>query len=152
VPAPVITAQMTLETVAASPGIVGPNPIINFTLGGSNNTTIGSATGGAGAGKISFAPLKVTKMLDGMSPVLLSHMATGNHFKEVKIEVFGAGNVLLATYRFKTAFVTSDLIGGESMSLSEQVIMVFGILESDVNVGGVSVHTCWDQITNTSCP
>lgn len=150
-PAPVITAQMTLETVDASPGIIGPNPIINFTLGGLNNTTIGSATGGAGTGKVSFAPLNVTKMLDGMSPVLLTHLASGNHFKEVKIEVFGAGNVLIATYKFKTAFVTSDLIGGESMSLSEQVIFVFGILESEVNVGGASAHTCWNQMTNHSC-
>ena len=150
-PVPVITAQMTLETVAASPGIIGPNSIINFTLGGTSTTTIGSATSGAGAGRISFAPLNVTKMLDGMSPVLLTHMASGNHFKEVKIEVFGAGNVLIATYKFKTAFVTSDLVGGESMSLSEQVIFVFGILESDVTIGGASYHTCWDQIQNRSC-
>ena len=33
-PSPILTAQMTLETVSATPGIVGPIPIINFTLGG----------------------------------------------------------------------------------------------------------------------
>ena len=149
-PAPVLTAQMTLETVSRS-GLIGPNPIINFTLGGTNATTIGSGSGGAGSGRISFAPLNVTKMLDSMSGVLLTHLASGEHFREVKIEVFGAGNALLATYRFRTAFVTSDLIGGESMSLTEQASFVFGVLESDISVGGASFHTCWDQINNRSC-
>lgn len=143
---------MTLETHSATPGIVGPIPIINFTLGGTNPTTIGSASGGAGAGKISFSPLKVTKMLDSASVLLLTHMATGNHFKEVKIDVFGPGNTLIATYKFGTVFVTSDLVGGASMSLTEDVIFVFGQLESDVNIGGSTFHTCWNQITNTSCP
>lgn len=150
-PSPILTAQMTLETVSATPGIVGPIPIINFSLGGTNNTTIGSATGGAGAGKVSFSPLTVTKMLDSASVLLLTHMASGNHFKEVKIEVFGAGNALLATYKFGTAFVTSDLVGGESMSLTEDVVFVFGQLESEVNVGGSTFQSCWNQILNRSC-
>ena len=143
---------MTLETVSATPGIVGPIPIINFSLGGTNNTTIGSATGGAGAGKISFSPFKVTKMIDSTSVLLLTHMASGQHFKEVKIEVFGAGNALLATYTLGIAFVTSDVVGGESMSLTEDVVFVFGQLESDVIIGGTAFHSCWNQITNTSCP
>ena len=151
-PAPVITAQMTLEGIVPHAGIFGPTPIINFNLGGVNDTTIGSATGGAGAGKIAFAPLKVTKMLDSISALLLTHMASGAHFKEVKIEVFGAGDTLLATYRLHTAFVTSDVVGGSSMSLAETVVFVFGSLESDVTLGGVTYHSCWDQITNTSCP
>jgi type VI protein secretion system component Hcp len=148
-PTPVITAQMSLETGDSS--VLGPTPIVNFTLGGTNSTTIGSATGGAGAGKVAFAPLTVTKMLDSLSIVLLTHLANGNHFKEVKIEVFGAGNVLIATYKLKTAFVTGDVVGGESMSLTEQTTFVFGVLESDVTVGGTTFHSCWNQITNASC-
>ena len=150
-PAPVITAQMTLDSSDSSVSTIGPIPIINFTLGGTNPTTIGSATGGAGAGKIAFAPLTVTKMLDSASALVLTHMATGRHFSEVKIEVFSAGSVPLATYKFKTAFVTSDIVGGEAMSLTEQAVFVFGILESDVTVGGSTFHSCWDQVLNRSC-
>lgn len=150
-PTPVISAQMTLDSADPDTDTVGPIPIINFTLGGTNATTIGSGSGGAGAGKLSFAPLTVTKMLDAASPLLLSHMATGHHFTEVKIEVFSANNAPLATYKFKTAFVTSDLVGGESMSLSEQVIFVFGKLESDITVGGSTAHTCWDSVQNKAC-
>ena len=146
-----MTAQMTLVGVGTFAGTYGPTPILNFTLGGSNATTIGSATGGAGAGKISFAPLTVTKMLDSTSALLLTHMSTGAHFSEVKIEVFGAGNALIATYKLKTAFVTSDIVGGASMSLSEEVVFVFGVLESDVNFGGGTFHSCWDQVTNKAC-
>lgn len=150
-PAPVISAQMTLDSSDSSIATVGPIPIVNFTLGGTNTTTLGSATGGSGAGKISFAPLSVTKTLDSASAMLLTHMATGRHFAEVKIEVFGAGNALLATYTFETAFVTSDIVGGESMSLSEQVVFVFGTLESDINVGGSTFHSCWDSVLNKAC-
>ena len=151
-PASALTAQITLEDSTPTPLLAGPSPIISFSLGGTNPTTIGSATGGAGAGKISFAPLNVTKMIDGLSPITLTRLANGDHFNEVKVEVFGAGHVLLATYRFKTAFVTSDLIGANTMSLEEQVTFVFGILEADINVNGVVVHSCWNQITNEACP
>ena len=150
IPPPIITAQMSLDSAGPS-GNAGPTPIINFTLGGTNPTTIGSATGGAGAGKVAFSPLIVTKMLDGLSVVLLTHMSSGQHFSEVKIEAFGPGNALLATYRFKSAFVVADIVGSSTMSLTEQVTLVFGILESDINVDGTVVHSCWNQITNTSC-
>ena len=90
-------------------------------------------------------------MLDGASMLLLTSMATGQHFKEVKIEVFGAGNTLLATYKFGTVFVTSDIVGGESMSLTEEAVFAFGKLESDINVGGGTFSSCWDQVTNRSC-
>lgn len=150
IPPPIITAQITLDSAGSAP-TAGPAPIINFTLGGTNATTIGSATGGAGAGKVAFSPLKVTKMLDGLSVVLLTHMSTGTHFSEVKIEAFGPGNALLATYRFKTAFVVADLVGSSIMSLTEEATLVFGILESDIEVNGTTVHSCWNQITNTDC-
>ena len=151
VPTPTLTAQISLDSAGPS-GNAGPAPILNFTLGGSNPTTIGSATGGAGAGKVAFSPLKVTKMLDSLSVVLLTHMSSGQHFDEVKIEAFGPGNVLLATYRLKTAFVIADLVGSSTMSLTEEVTLVFGTLESDIEVNGTTVHSCWNQITNTSCP
>lgn len=152
-PTPAITAQITLDdTGPGGSGIGGPSPIINFNLGGANTTTIGSATGGAGAGKLAFAPLLVTKKLDALSIPLLKRLANGGHFEEVKLEVFGPGNTLIATYKFHTAFVTADVIGGSSMTLTEDVTFVFGALESDVLVDGVPYHSCWDSVTNRACP
>jgi type VI protein secretion system component Hcp len=97
-------------------------------------------------------PVNVTKTLDGLSPIILTKLAMGLHFNEVKIEAFGPGNALLATYKLKTTFVVSDIVGGSTMSLTEQVVFVFGILESDIDVNGTAVHSCWNQITNSQCP
>jgi type VI protein secretion system component Hcp len=142
--APTFTAQMSLDGA-------GPTPLINFSLGGTNST-FGVAPGGGGSfGKVMFSPLNVTKMLDGFSVLLLTRLANGNHFTEVKIEAFGPGNALLATYKFGTAFVLLDLVGSSTMSLVEQVQFTFGQLESDINVNGTVVHSCWDSINNRAC-
>ena len=89
-----------------------PTPILNFNVGASNPTTIGSASGGAGAGKVSFSALNVTKMLDGLSVALPRAAAPGQHFPHVTIEVFEAGRTSpFAIYTFGLVFVTSDVIG-----------------------------------------
>jgi type VI secretion system secreted protein Hcp len=46
---------------------------------------IGSATGGAGAGKTSFQTFKITKTLDKSSPLLLGAATSGKHIKEADL-------------------------------------------------------------------
>jgi type VI secretion system secreted protein Hcp len=50
---------------------------------------IGSATGGAGAGKSQISGLTITKKTDKTSPSLLLHCATGQHYKEAIFVVVG---------------------------------------------------------------
>jgi len=56
-----------------------------YHFGIKNSTTIGTASGGAGAGKASFEQLIVTKQVDQLSPALMGVCAMGGHFKEAKL-------------------------------------------------------------------
>jgi len=129
-----------------------PTPILGFSFGELNATTIGSATGGAGAGKVSFSNITVNKMLDAVSVQLLKAAATGSHFTKVTIQTFNQGeNSPFATYVFDTVFVGSDVIGGNGNSLNETVMFVVGSIQADITVGGVSYHSCWDVVQNKAC-
>src|SRR5579859_8147119 len=66
--------------------------VSSFSLGVQNPTTIGSATGGAGSGKAQFQALKFTKNVDKASLGLFTALATGAHFKSVKLYVRAAGS------------------------------------------------------------
>jgi type VI secretion system secreted protein Hcp len=77
-----------------------------------NPATIGSATGGAGAGKIKFKEFVIKHMPDTTSPVLFQNLVVGNHYKTVTIEVRkaggdpkGAGKPFLQ-FKFNTVFTT----------------------------------------------
>ena len=139
-PAPTVSAQMWIDGV-------GPTPITNFTMGGTN-TPDSSGTGGS---QTEFSPLNVTKMLDGLSVLLLTKLSRGEQLNEIKIDAFGPDGAPLATYKFREAMVVADLVGASTMSLLEQVTLTFHILESDVYVGGTTFHSCWDTFRNKAC-
>ncbi len=51
--------------------------IYSFSFGASNPTTIGSGTGGSGAGKVSLSDFSITKQLDASSPQLFQSVLKG---------------------------------------------------------------------------
>jgi type VI secretion system secreted protein Hcp len=59
----------------------------SFNWGASNPTTIGIATGGAGAGKVTFSSLSVQKVVDKSSVDLIAACASGQHIKGAVLEV-----------------------------------------------------------------
>jgi type VI secretion system secreted protein Hcp len=59
----------------------GDIEISSFSWGVSNSSSIGSATGGAGAGKTTIQSFSITKVLDKSSPLLLQAAASGKHLK-----------------------------------------------------------------------
>ncbi len=59
----------------------------SFSWGASNPTTIGSATGGAGAGKVKFSDISVGKVVDKSSPDLVAFCASGKHIDRALLEV-----------------------------------------------------------------
>jgi len=77
---------------------------------GGSQTTVGSATGGAGAGKVTAGtpsaasgmssgrrqhqPLVVIKMVDKASPVLAQACATGKHFSMAEVDVASGGSFM----------------------------------------------------------
>lgn len=57
----------------------GQIEVLSFSWGVSNPTTIGSATGGAGAGKATFHDFSIVKMIDATSPIIFEKCCTGEH-------------------------------------------------------------------------
>jgi type VI secretion system secreted protein Hcp len=63
----------------------GEIEISSFSWGVSNASSIGSATGGAGAGKTSIQSFTIMKVLDKTSPLLLQAAASGKHIKSAEL-------------------------------------------------------------------
>ena len=63
----------------------------SFSFGVENPTTIGSATGGAGAGKIKFNEFQIKKTIDNASPVLFKQAAAGASLQEGRPDAPKAG-------------------------------------------------------------
>src|SRR5262249_33768952 len=83
-PAPVSPA-LTLELQSDSgASVLAPVSVAldAFHFGFRNPVTIGSATGGAGAGRASFDELEVTTALAGNSPQLLAALLSGTHYQK----------------------------------------------------------------------
>lgn len=90
------------------------------------NTTIGSATGGAGAGKIKFNEFTIKKTSDRATPKLLEAAAKGKVFREVVIEMHkaGGGSQEYLVIKLENVQITSYQVGAsgaggpETMKLS----------------------------------
>lgn len=71
-----------------------------FSLGIHNTVSIGSATGGAGAGKAQFSEFKITKAVDKTSPNLLLYVGRGAHITQVDLYLRKAGGATGASAVF----------------------------------------------------
>ncbi len=66
--------------------------LTDFSFGDQQVTSIGSATGSAGAGKVTFDPLKLSFDQPALDPVLFKMLAAGTHFKEVDVLGYTGGD------------------------------------------------------------
>src|SRR4029079_3070250 len=116
------------------------------------NTGSSSSGGGGGAGKVNFSDLNVAKMLDGLSVPLLKAVATGEHIKDCKIELFAFGaSTPFATYTFSDVLATSDVLGSAQNQVSENVSLNFARIASTVIVNGLTFTNCFDVKANAGC-
>jgi type VI secretion system secreted protein Hcp len=144
--------------------MVAPHPgkeaieVESFSFGAENPTTIGSATGGAGAGKIKFNEFRVTKRVDKASPALFKNMAAGAHYAKATLTLRKpAAKEPYMTYSMETVFTTKiDHGGGSPEVATEEITFVFGklvIQSTDRNADGTlspPVQYGWNQVTNVS--
>ncbi len=151
--------QLT-QALATNPALKEAIVVESFAWGAETPTTIGSATGGAGAGKIAFNELHITKKVDRASPLLFKQMASGAHYKTVVLTLRKAGEKEpYMTFTMDTVFVSKqDYSGGSPEVANEEVTFVFGkvvVQSNDRNADGTlapPVQMGWDQVTNTSAP
>jgi type VI secretion system secreted protein Hcp len=82
---------LTVDGINGANGSPCAFEIKDFSFGVENPTTIGSATGGAGAGKVTFSELTIKKTTDSASPVFFKNLVSGNHYKQVTLTMRKAG-------------------------------------------------------------
>ena len=131
-----------------------------FAFGIENPTTIGSTSGGAGAGKAKFDELAITKSVDTASPILFEAAAQGVHFPQMLLKIRKAGSTSqpdYLIYDFRMVFVTKIewTGGGGGDAPEEMVTLVYGAMEisyapqSATGAFGNPIIKDWSQITNT---
>ena len=133
--------------------------IESFSWGENNVTTIGSATSGAGAGKVKFDSFVFTTRVSQASPTLALMCANGTHAPTAVLVARKAGGKQEEYYKvtFKIVFITgykSIGVGGTDLIPRDEVTCVFGSYEIDYRPQsrdgtlGASITNGWNQITN----
>src|SRR5579871_3657869 len=111
--------------------------IKSFSFSVENTVSIGSATGGAGAGKARFNDLQISKLEDSASPVLFRMLATGQHFKTATLSIRKAGamqgktGAVYQRFTFSMVLVSKISESGSSGDdvPTENVVLNYGALK-----------------------
>ena len=147
------TGEITVVSARADGAHGGPAAfaIKDFSFGVENPSTIGSATGGAGAGKIKFNEFSIKKTTDRASPAFFKNWGAGAPYDEVFIEMRKAvgdpassGKSFLK-FKFDTVFTTKlDWTGRGNDGPEESITFVYGKLgvKYSAQAGG-KTDTTW---------
>ena len=132
--------------------------LTSFSLGAMNTVSIGSASAGAGAGKVSFQSFQFVKPLDKYSAQLFQDLSSGTHLASVEIVVRRPGPTGMANpivqYVLKTVFITGIHWDGASSHATETVQGEFGAIQfvlygqTKSGQSTVSSQGGWSQVTN----
>jgi type VI secretion system secreted protein Hcp len=100
-------------------------------------TNLGGGSSGAGAGRVEFSEITITKSTDTASPKLFEAVATGRHFEEATLDdtkTMAGKPVTFLEFKFQNVFVTSfDMIGIANAVPTETVAFNFGKIEMIFN-------------------
>jgi type VI secretion system secreted protein Hcp len=149
-----VNAFITFESVTPGSGPAAFE-IKDFSFGIENPTTIGSATGGAGAGKVTFNEFTIKKVSDQSSPAFFRTCCAGAHYKSVTVSMRKASSDAAAkeflAFKFDTVFTTRiDWSGPGDEGPEESITFVYGKLGIRVipASGAKPLVAGWDQVTN----
>jgi type VI secretion system secreted protein Hcp len=148
-PAPVGRTQPTSNQAFA---------LFSFSFDTTSTRTIGSATSGAGVGKVQFEKFQFVKRLDQYSSSLFQDLAAGTVLKTVQIvvrEPSGRGtDIPVVQYVLKNVVLTDLHVSAESHSPTETIQGVYGAIQFVVYQQSATGQTKpgpiggWNQITN----
>lgn len=134
--------------------------IYSFSWGASNPVTIGSASGGAGGGKVSISSFNIMKKTDKTSPSLYVNCCKGTHFDKGTVVLRKAGGdnpVEFIKYEFEQLFVESIQWSGsqggddsptESVSFAFGKVKTYYTPQDATGKAGTPIPTSWDLRTN----
>lgn len=141
------TATLSIPSLCAS-----PINVTLFSLEAMNSGSIGSAGGGAGAGKASIKPLVLSKTPDDCTPLLFKAVFTGQHFQTATLQVGTNKMPMQFTIQLKDVLVT-DLkheFARNGGGAGDDVLLESVTLESaslTFTSGGTAVEC--SQVTNS---
>ena len=155
---------LTVDGITGTNGSLCVFEIKDFSFGVENPTTIGSATGGAGAGKVKFNEFTIKKTTDSASPAFFKNSATGTHYNTVTLEMRKAGGdpqssgQTFLKYTFGTVFTTKiDWSGPGDEGPEESITFVYGKLSVEYKPQkpdgtlGAPITGCYDVVRNAIC-
>jgi type VI secretion system secreted protein Hcp len=133
--------------------------ILSFSWGASNPTTIGTSTGGAGAGKVSISSFNFMDHVQKSSPLLFLATARGQAIESAIVSVRKAGasaDFYKATLSpvFVESVQHSGSEGGEDDTPTESVSLAFAKIDFEYRqqlpggAFGEWVKGVWDQAFN----
>jgi len=76
-------------------------------VGRADTSAIGSATGGAGAGKVTIHDIRITKTLDSASPLLFRAAAAGGHLKTAQLDFVRADKSVVYQIKLTDVVISS---------------------------------------------
>ena len=103
---------------ATRKGFEGQIELMSFSLGVSNPTTVGSATGGSGAGKATLSDFNIMRITDSASVSLFQQCALGKSYSSAAVSLNKASGddtpLTYLKYEFTEVFVSSIQWSGSS--------------------------------------
>lgn len=139
--------------------IKGEIQLDSWSWGETNSgSAIGSATGGAGAGKVSMQDFHFTSKISKASPLLMLHCANGKHIKEAVLAARRRNQFEFLKYTLEDVLVTSvqeaasgtgdQVIPEDSVSLNFAKISVEFKEQKTDGTPGATVTFQWDLSAN----
>lgn len=134
--------------------------ISEFSFGIENTLSIGSATGGAGAGKATFKEFTTKKVTDTASPSLFKTCTTGGHYGKVSLYIRKAGGGTTGKpylmFVFGTVAVKSiewsgssgDDVPTENVVFEYGQIAIFYSKQSPSGALEARAPQAWDRVLN----
>lgn len=120
--------------------------VMSWAWGASNPTTIGSSSGGAGAGKVNFSDLVVQKNFDQYSPALFGAVSAGKHFNSLVLtQEDSNGNVVL-TATLSEVFVSSWQVSGSVNDSTPIESVSFAFAKICIAETSSGAKFCWDLV------
>lgn len=145
--------QSVVGKVTLTPAGAGDTTPISFNIydfSSAYDQATSTGSSGAGAGKVTFQPITMTKLADASSPKLFQMLAAGDHFSSAEVQLYAKdGTTVAETFDYTLvglASLTTTNTGATSDQLFEQLTLQVGAVT--VTVGSNSDG--WNRVTNSA--
>jgi len=135
----------------------GQIPLLSFTHGGEQSSSVSTGTSGHGAGKVSLHPFTVTKHLDKSSVPHFKALTLGTHIATGTLSAVkaGANRKPYLKIDFKSMFVTSYMVSAvdehpvESITYAFEQIKIEYFAQDDKGTTTSTGSASWNVSTNS---